>query len=431
MFLACVSLDPARIWELLAFFAVALLVGAVLSSVCADKITRGVSEKFHQVGDSLKSLNAGQYEPLKKDSGEIEIYALFNEINALNESTHEHIRVMEREQKKLGAVLDNVSQGLVALDEKGRIAFANRSALELFGGTEKAEGKPLAYLVSDSRLCERIAENAVAKEYTFEYAFDGKTLTVTSKDLIRENENKGMSRLLVFTDVTGEREIARQKSDFFANASHELKTPVTVMRGLSELLMEEKDISEKEKHKLERIHKESLRLTSLISDMLKISKLERGETEEEERVSVDLRETVGEVLLELSEAARAKSLDVRAEGEGRVLADPKHIFEIAQNLLSNAVNYNKENGWIKAEISETEESVILKVSDGGIGIEKEHLPRLCERFYRVDKSRSKKTGGTGLGLAIVKHICALYGAKLEIESEFGEGTSVSVAFPKN
>ena len=153
MFLACVSLDPARIWELLAFFAVALLVGAVLSSVCADTITRGVSEKFHQVGDSLKSLNAGQYEPLKKDSGEIEIYALFNEINALNESTHEHIRVMEREQKKLGAVLDNVSQGLVALADKGRIAFANRSALELFGGTEKAEGKPLAYLVSDSMLC--------------------------------------------------------------------------------------------------------------------------------------------------------------------------------------------------------------------------------------------------------------------------------------
>ncbi len=237
---------------------------------------------------------------------------------------------------------------------------------------------------------------------------------------LNESTHKAMLR---------EKEVVKQKSEFFANASHELKTPITVMRGLTEILLQGEEIGERERRQLERIHKESMRMGSLISDMLKISKLERGE-EEEIRESVAVREVVQEVFAELSAEMQKKGIQATCEGEITVLADSKKIFELVQNLLSNAVNYNKENGWIKVRLTETEREAVMQVADSGIGIEKEHLPRLCERFYRVDKSRSKKTGGTGLGLSIVKHICALYGAHLEIDSEWGVGTSVTVSFKK-
>jgi two-component system phosphate regulon sensor histidine kinase PhoR len=137
-----------------------------------------------------------------------------------------------------------------------------------------------------------------------------------------------------------------------------------------------------------------------------------------------------EVVAELSGEIAEKNLAVTINGAGVISAESKKIYELIENLCSNAVHYNKPNGKIEVLITEDKETVSIKVSDTGIGIEKEHLPRLCERFYRVDKSHSKKTGGTGLGLAIVKHICVLYNAKLSIESDFGLGTSVTVSFHK-
>ena len=126
-----------------------------------------------------------------------------------------------------------------------------------------------------------------------------------------------------------------------------------------------------------------------------------------------------------------KGVTATVTGNGTIDGDAKKIYELVENLCGNAVNYNKENGKIAVDITESGDNVILKVSDTGIGIEKENLPRLCERFYRVDKSRSKKTGGTGLGLAIVKHICALHNATLSIDSDIGLGTSVTVTFNKS
>ena len=302
----------------LPFLILSLVVAVLIASLLANQLSRSVAERIDEVGDSLRSLNAGEYKPLTIEEKEPELYFVFKEINELNESTHRH--------------------------------------------------------------------------------------------MLREKE------------------IIQQKSDFFANASHELKTPITVMRGLTEILLSKESLDEQEKKQIARIHKESLRMGSLISDMLKLSNLERGEVEE--RMEVDLHEIATEVITELSEETKAKNLMVRLEGAGKVFADPKKMFELIQNLCSNAVNYNKQGGLLEGKIMETEDCVKRQVTDSGIGIEKEHIPRLCERFYRVDKSRSKKTGGTGLGLAIVKHICALYHAELSIESEIDKGTCVTVEFKK-
>lgn len=412
----------------LPFFLISLVLAMIIASGLAKRISGTFSERIMEVSDSLKSLNAGQYKPLKTDSTEPEFYLVFKEINELNESTHDYMRREVRERQKLNAVLDNVAQGIVALNSDGEIAFFNGSALNLFDGNSSVAGKKLIHLIDDARLCEEVATRIGMENFVFEHEMQGKILSVAGRRITGEQDERALTDILIFTDITSSREIIRQKSDFFANASHELKTPITVMRGLTELLLEKEYLDEQEKKQIGRIHKESLRMSSLISDMLKLSKLERGE--EEELVEVELKEIATEVVAELSEECRAKNLSVEVTGEGKVFADPKKIFELIQNLCSNAVNYNKRDGSIKIVIAEKNSSVVLEVSDSGIGIEKEHIPRLCERFYRVDKSRSKKTGGTGLGLAIVKHICALYGAELSIDSEIDCGTCVTVIFKK-
>ncbi len=332
------------------------------------------------------------------------------------------------EKRFYKTLLDNVAQGIVALNDKGELVFVNDNALVQFGGKGRTTGNELANFIDDSELVELIERNMEEERFSFIHQYNGKMISVSGKCVSQEEAERGLAYILLFTDVSSEREIIRQKSEFFANASHELKTPITVMRGLTEILLAKESLDEQEKKQIERIHKESLRMAELISDMLKLSKLERNELEE--RTEVNIREIAEEVLAELSGSIEEKNLAVTLTGEGRVLADARNIFEILQNLCSNAVNYNRQDGWIKVKLADEGKETVLTVADGGIGIEKEHIPRLCERFYRVDKSRSKKTGGTGLGLAIVKHICARYKAELEVTSEIGQGTTVTVRFKK-
>lgn len=411
---------------LIVVLVVCLIASIVISNVLSSKI----SGKITEVGDSLRSLNAGYYIPIKTDSGEPELYTVLNAINELNANTHTHIQRVQEEHNKLNTVLENVSQGIVAIDENKKIVFANKSLSTIFDSPENVTGKDFIYLIDDLTLCEKIARH-LGENYASEYTYNGKELSVVIRKVENENLSDNVYSIVIITDVTKEKAIAKQKSDFFANASHELKTPVAVMQGLSELLLAKETLDDGSKKQVDRIHKESLRLASLISDMLKLSKLENGEDIDIVHSPVDVRAIVEEVALELASELKKKNITLQIDGKGTVLADNKKIFEIVENLCSNAIHYNVENGKITVTVSENEDGTKITVSDTGIGIEKENIPRLCERFYRVDKSRSKKTGGTGLGLAIVKHICALYNAELSIESEIGIGTTVTIAFDKN
>ena len=411
----------------LPILVVVLVVCLIASIVISNVISNKISGKVNEVGNSLRSLNTGDYVPIKTDSGEPELYTVLNEINELNSKTHTHIQKVQEESNKLNTVLENVSQGIVAIDENKKIVFANKRLSTIFNSTENLTGKDFIYLIDDLTLCEKIARH-LGENYASEYTYKGKELSVVIRKV--ENNSDSVYSIVIITDVTSEKAMQKQKSDFFANASHELKTPVAVMQGLSEILLTKETLDDGSKKQVDRIHKESLRLASLISDMLKLSKLENGEETELVLADVNLRETVEEVLAELSTKLVEKNITATVTGNATVVADSKKIFELVENLCSNAINYNKDNGKITVSIVEETDGVELKVSDTGIGIEKENIPRLCERFYRVDKSRSKKTGGTGLGLAIVKHICALYDADLSIESDVGIGTTITVVFNK-
>lgn len=408
---------------LIVVLVVCLIASIVISNVLSNKISRKITE----VGDSLRSLNAGNYIPIKTDSGEPELYSVLNEINELNANTHTHIQRVQEEHNKLNTVLENVSQGIVAIDEQKKIIFVNKSISTIFDSTENVTGKDFIYLIDDLPLCEKIARH-LGENYVSEYTYKNKELSVVIRKVDSQSDN--VYSIVIITDITKEKAMQKEKSDFFANASHELKTPVAVMQGLSELLLAKETLDDGSKKQVDRIHKESLRLASLISDMLKLSKLENGEDIDMIHSPVDVKAVAEEVALELASELKKKNITLEVKGAGTVLADNKKIFEVVENLCSNAIHYNVENGKIIVEISEDKKETKITVADTGIGIEKENIPRLCERFYRVDKSRSKKTGGTGLGLAIVKHICALYNAELSIESEIGIGTTISIVFRK-
>ncbi|HBF15620.1 MAG TPA: hypothetical protein DDW30_08095 [Clostridiales bacterium] len=406
------------------FLIVAVLVSLALSAVFAGRMSKGFSERIEGVAESLRALENGEYKPIVPDRREPEYDAVIWEINELNKKTYAMMEAQVAEREKLATVLDIVAQGIVALDSAFRVVFANRSALKLFGGDEKNVGMGLFGLLRDDVLCRRI--NEYAGGGSFEYRYGERQLVVTLRAITDHALAREIAQIVIVTDVTDARDIAKEKSDFFANASHELKTPITVTLGLSELILAKDGVDESVRAQVERIHKEASRMSELITDMLRLSRLEQhGEVKRE---PVNLRAIADEVIAELNPRIAEKGLTVTVSGEGTVQAAPERMYELLTNLCSNAVNYNVDGGRLEVAITEQDGHTVLAVRDTGIGIPKEHISRVCERFYRVDKSRSKKTGGTGLGLAIVKHICVLYGAELKIESTVGQGTVVTVTF---
>ena len=411
------------------FLCIALIISAIVAGVFAKKLSESVADRITDISKSLKSVNDGNYIPLKTDMKDSEFFAVYDEINALNSKTVSHIRSEENERERLNTVLDNISQGIIALSKDKKTVFINGSALSLFGSNSSVVSKELVYLIDDQNLLNKITNAPSDTNSRFECAFKDKTLLVETimpqGQLLRDE----ISSIIILSDITPEKDLARQKEEFFANASHELKTPLTAMLGLTELALA-KSKEENTRKQLERIHKESLRLSELISDMLKLSRLETMH-DDDTAVCVSMDVISNEVIAELSEAIKAKNITAAVSGKAVVWADEKRMYELMQNLLSNAVNYNKDGGKIDVILEETANASVIRVKDTGIGIAKENIPHLCERFYRVDKSRSQKTGGTGLGLAIVKHICALYDADISIKSEIDVGTEFVIVFNKN
>ena len=239
-----------------------------------------------------------------------------------------------------------------------------------------------------------------------------------------KNLEKGF-KIVVLSDVTAMKNGEVMRSEFFANASHELKTPLTAIKGFNEIISLKTE-EENTKELSAKIDGQITRLINLINDMLKLSELEAEKEPVKEKV--DLVKVAAEVKDNLSALSDKKDITVTVEGEGTVEMEKEHAVELVKNLMENAVRYNNNGGFVKATVKSYGGNVIFTVEDNGIGIEEKDLNRIFERFYRVNKSRSRETGGTGLGLSIVKHVCSLYSADLEVKSGLGAGTTIKVIF---
>lgn len=412
----------------IAYLCTGTVFSLIISYVLAKRLFEKVNNRLFTLLENLRSINSGNYDascaaPPEKDELNISI---LGEMNAIVQNLKKSYDSAQNEKTKLFNIIDNMTQGVIVTDDKGGVTLVNNVASELFSCSDSAAR--LSDIIKDSRLYERISSSlSDCDGASFSYEYEGKDLVINAFEIALSGTTDKQGIILV-SDVTKEKELSRQKSVFFANASHELKTPLTSVQGLSESLLARMDESNPSFKYLKRIYTESVRLNNIVMDMLYISKLEARSIDKNHE-PVSLKKVAEEAVAAYSAEAKQKSLLVKIKGDAQIVGDYHNLYELVNNIVGNAVHYNKQNGKIDITLTSTSSECVIRVKDSGIGISAEHLPHICERFYRVDKSRSKSTGGTGLGLAIVKHAVMLYNGKLDIKSVPDKGTEVIVTLP--
>lgn len=396
-----------------------LAAALVISFAASIFATNELIKPIKSIKYGLISVNEGNFEKINADSYDKEVNDVISEINGIGEKLQSSIKKESDDRNKLDYILNNVSDGIIVISEDKTINLINNVAKEIFG-ISVAEGKNYSVLTENAAFNDSVSDFLKdGKNGCFQTEIDGKYYMVSLKNL-----EKGF-KIVVLSDVTAMKNGEVMRSEFFANASHELKTPLTAIKGFNEIISL-KTKEEETKELSAKIDGQITRLINLINDMLKLSELEAEKEPVKEKV--DLIKVAAEVKDNLSALSDKKDITVTVEGEGTVEMEKEHAVELVKNLMENAVRYNNNGGYVKATVKNYGGNVVFTVEDNGIGIEEKDLNRIFERFYRVNKSRSRETGGTGLGLSIVKHVCSLYSADLEIKSGLGAGTTIKVIF---
>lgn len=319
------------------------------------------------------------------------------------------------------AITENMKEGLLFVDNTGFVHSANSSAQSIFdeGNLNK---KNVLDFCRDVGILDEIKRAINGQETQTVFEKNGRYYQVHCSPVYEGGVIPGS--ILLLMDVTDKHNAEQQRREFSANVSHEMKTPLTTISALSEMMesgmVQQVDIA----GFAHKISVQSKRLFLMIEDMIKLSEFDEG-YKEQEASKVDVQQATQAVLLDLKEKAASRNITVSVEGSCPIIVASKRLIdELIYNLVDNAIKYNKENGSVTVHIEADEDSCLIAVSDTGIGIPPVHRSRIFERFYRVDRSRSKKTGGTGLGLSIVKHIAEYYNGNAWVESEEGVGTTI-------
>lgn len=423
-----VSAAPFLLRVLLAAGAV-LLICALLAYLGSDSFTKplsGLNAAMERHGEQM-SFSA------LPDSIYPEMARLRENIRKLCGKIIASRKKLKQQQEHFDFLIDNLDEGLLITDLSGTISGLNRKAAAVLRLGQEAVQQNLADVLAEEAILDAF-QKAVSQNLITRFdlkAADGATYALTAR-LIREEAGEAVMRrqefvVITLTDVTAERSALQQRQDFFSNASHELKTPITSILGFAELL-EAGVITDAGKlaESASIIRREASRMNRIISDLLMIASLE-NEGEAGERSTVQLSEVISEIGDSLRVAMAEKGVTMEVSGGNfSVRMAYSHIHNLLGNLIQNAVKYNKEGGkvWVRAELDG--ERLHLTVKDTGIGIPAELKCRVFERFFRVDKGRSRSVGGTGLGLSIVKHIVTLYGGEITLDSTLGEGTTIQV-----
>ena len=320
-----------------------------------------------------------------------------------------------------------MNQGLVLLNDEGKIELINKYSLSLFNFEQDyILDKNYMYLFRDMLIQEKI-ENCIKnnKEEQLIFDLDGRKFLLYINNLKTSWSNASNSHVaLLMVDVTLQENMNSLKREFFANASHELKSPLTSIIGYQQLINQGILTSNEEiQDATLRTIKEAQRMNKLIIEMLDLSRLENNVQTILEDVNVS--KIINDCLQELKPSIEKKNIQVIAKlDDVNLVASQSDLYKLIKNIIDNSIVYNNENGKIFISLNKNE----LTIKDTGVGISKEDLEHIFERFYRVDKARSKESSGTGLGLSIVKHICLLYGYKINVDSSIGKGTKITISF---
>lgn len=403
---------------------IALIAGSLLAFITGRNVARPLTD----IGQAARAIAAG-LTPRFPRSGIPDVDALVQALRQMHSQLGDRFEQLQREQAEVAAVLEAMTEGVIAADARGRIVTANAAAHRLLG---YPDGAPLPELPQLFRA--RAARDVVTALMdgqpvaARELDLEGRTLLASGRPLPEGGA------VLVLHDLTDLRRLENVRRDFVANVSHELKTPLTSISGYAETLLGDKPDALTSEKFLEVILGNARRMQRLVDSLLDLSRIESGSWQpkvESVNVAAVARETWAG--LAARGAARQVEFTVDADDPAPVelQADADALRQVLTNLLDNALRYTPPGGKITCRARHDGGNVVVSVTDTGSGIGSDHLPRIFERFYRADASRSRDEGGTGLGLAIVKHLVEAHGGQVRATSELGRGTTISATFPAN
>jgi len=404
------------------------MMGLLAFSV-AYYVNKNITEPLEAMLDITKQLQVGDFSRRVLVRSTDEIGQLSRAFNELSQTLEEMFQTIHDRENKLNAILTSMGEGVLAVDSNYKVILANRSMAELINEAEESLiGKDLIEVIQSYQLVEVVADTlATSKSIETEiklYPSSRRTIAVTSSPLEDEN-SETIGAVIVLRDVTELRRLESMRKEFVANVSHELRTPLTSIKGFVETILNGKtnDAALVERF-LTIVNGETDRMITLINDLLDLTKIENRK-QKLIFEPVNIRKIFEDTITVLSSKAEQKEIVVENKLDDIiVLGDPKLLRQVSVNLIDNAIKYNKEGGRVWVDAAVEDGTACISVNDTGFGIPSDHLDRIFERFYRVDKGRSRHQGGTGLGLSIVKHIIDRHNGKIWAESEFGEGTRV-------
>ena len=398
--------------------AIVVIAAIVLSLILSTNVAKHIVEPINDL-DLDEPMENTVYD---------ELSPLLRKIAHQNSTIEEQLKEARQKQEEFRIITDNMSEGFIVIDNQMKILTYNAAALKLFGAEQKTPENILA-LSRSKPFRDAIYKSLDGEHSQAEMTTDERVYSIISNP-VYDTEQEVIGAVIVVIDIT---EISRREQlrrEFTSNVSHELKTPLTSISGFAEIMKsggtDEATVVDFSRS----IYDEAQRLISLVSDIIKLSELDDG-TIEYEPETVDLYTLSLEIASRLSPQAQEKKIHFTVNGEKAEITGVRKILdEIIFNLFDNAVKYNRSGGDVKVSVKNSADTVTVTVSDTGIGIPTVQQDRVFERFYRVDKARSKSIGGTGLGLSIVKHGVMYHNAQISLESKENEGTTVVINFPK-
>lgn len=405
-----------------------LVFNYIVSNIFTKKLLNPIDGMIMSLDDMLEGNENVKYEIYD----EFEPLAL--KIREQKSNINQYVDKLKYERDTIGIITENMKEGFILVNKDKHILSINSSGKRMIGN-EKFDFSQNRYIIELTRnpeILDRVEESLnenmhlvydmSIKQRHYRYYFSP----------VKERYSSSVAGLLVLIeDVTVQKNAEIMRSEFSANVSHELKTPLTTMIGFAEIIKEGlvTDLESIQRY-CTMINKEGLRLISLIEDIMRLSKIEAGLDPNETLVNVKVVSQEAMNLLKPKAEKLNVKLSLKSE-DVSINANKNYISELLYNLIDNAIKYNKQNGLVDINIYSDKDNLYLTVKDTGVGISEDDQGRIFERFYRVDKSRSKETGGTGLGLSIVKHIAELYDGTIELSSEKNKGTEITIIFPLN
>lgn len=427
-----IDFNDLNFWLLAGACAAGWIVITLATYFITRNYITSATESLDKLRTMLENVNKGNYSEISYKSRFKDVQEIVSNIDVAARNIDDTIKNLKNEQVKNTFILSNIDQGIVAVNSKRKIIISNGAFSDIFGSNPGLVGVDLSTVLGEGTEQDKIysALEEGRSGTIVDITRDGRTYRVEN---VAEPEHwpEGWGEtgsMLLFTDVTYEANMSKMRSEFFDNASHELKSPLTAITGYAELLAEPSLSPVKRAKCIEEIRTNAGDMLELINNMLRLSKLDSSDRPRDIR-RLKVEEVCGEVVKRLAVQAEEMGVSVTIDGSAECSADENDMFTMLSNVVSNAIKYNKRGGSVKIALTPEGSGARIEVSDTGIGIAPEHIGRIFERFFKVDTARTRsKALSTGLGLSIVKQLADHYGAKIDVKSEVDKGTCVTLIF---